>query len=58
MGNKTVIKLIGFAATIIGIGATLLSDWVNEKKMEEEIEEKIDEALAERLGENEEEEES
>ena len=58
MGNKTVINRIGFAATIIGIGATLLSDWVNEKKMEEEIEEKIDEALAERLGENEEEEES
>ncbi len=56
MGNKTVIKFIGFAATIIGIGATLLSDWVNEKKMEEEIDEKINKALTERLGENEEEE--
>ena len=56
MVNKAVIKFIGFAATIVGFGATLLSDWVNEKKMEEEIEEKIDEALSERLGENKEEE--
>ena len=28
------------------MGATLLTDWVNEKKMEEKIDERIDEKLA------------
>ena len=42
------IKTIGFAATVIGIGATLITDWVNEKKMEEKIDEKVSKAFAER----------
>lgn len=40
------IKSIGIAATVVGMGTTLISDWVNEKKMEEKIEEKVNEALA------------
>ena len=40
---------------ILGMGATLLTDWVNEKKMEEKIDERINEKLAAL---NEEEEES
>lgn len=44
--NRAVIKCIGIAATIIGMGATLITDWVNEKKMDEKIEEKVNEALA------------
>jgi len=38
------IKILGIAATVIGMGATLITDWVNDKK----IEEKINEALAKR----------
>lgn len=51
------IKAIGLAATVLGLGATLITDWVNEKKMDEMIEEKVSEALA-RQNENEDEEES
>ena len=44
--NSTLIKILGIAATAIGMGATLITDWVNDKKMDEKIEEKINEALA------------
>ena len=40
------IKVLGIAATVVGMGATLLTDWVNEKKMDEKIEEKVNEAFA------------
>lgn len=40
------IKVLGIAATVVGMGATLLTDWVNEKKMDEKIEEKVNKALA------------
>lgn len=50
---KKPIKIIGFFATIIGIGTSLLSDWVNEKKMEEEIEEKINDKFTKWLEEHE-----
>jgi hypothetical protein len=42
--NGKLIKILGIAATVIGMGATLITDWVNDKK----IEEKINEALAKR----------
>lgn len=48
MLDKNWIKVIGLAATAIGFGATILTDWVNDKKMAEEIDEKIAEALADR----------
>lgn len=41
-----VIKGIGLTATVIGMGTSLITDWVNEKKMDEKIEEKVNEALA------------
>ncbi len=44
--NGAVIKRIGIAATVISIGATIIRDWVGEKKMDETIEEKVNEALA------------
>ena len=50
------IKVLGIAATVVGMGATLLTDWVNEKKMDEKIEEKVNEALAKKDEEEEEEE--
>lgn len=39
------IKAIGVAATIIGVGVNLITDWVNEQKMDEKIEEKVNDAL-------------
>lgn len=54
--GTVLIKGIGIAATAIGIGATLITDWVNEQKMNEKIEEKVKEALANQEKEGEEEE--
>ncbi|WP_195509029.1 hypothetical protein [Coprococcus comes] len=49
MSNKSKwIKAIGVAATVIGVGVNLITDWVNEQKMAEEVEEKVSEALARR----------
>lgn len=48
MINGKIVKILGIVATVVGMGATLLTDWVNEKKMDEKINEKIDEALANR----------
>jgi len=47
MVNKNLIKVLGLTATIIGLGVTLVTDWVNEKKMDEKIEEKVKELLYE-----------
>lgn len=44
--KANIIKILGVAATVIGMGATLLTDWVNEKKMDEKIAEKVLEAIA------------
>lgn len=44
--KSKMIKAIGIAATIIGVGVNLITDWVNEQKMDEKIEEKVNEALA------------
>ena len=54
MKNGKVIKAIEIAATVIGFGVSILTDWVNEKKMDEKIEEKVNEALASRNDKNEE----
>lgn len=49
MNNKSKwIKAIGIMATMIGVGVNLVTDWVNEQKMDEKIEEKVSEALAQR----------
>ena len=49
MNNKSKwIKAIGIVATVIGVGVNLVTDWVNEQKMDENIEEKVSEALAQR----------
>lgn len=46
--DSKLIKILGIAATVIGMGATLVTDWVNDKKTDKKIEEKVNEALAER----------
>lgn len=48
MINGKLIKVLGIAATVIGMGATLVTDWVNDKKMDEKIQEKVYEAFAKR----------
>lgn len=47
MFNKNLLKIIGFVAALAGFGASMLGDWVNEKKMDEKIEEKVNNAIAE-----------
>lgn len=39
-------KMLGIVGTVLGIGATLLSSYVNEKQQEEIIDKKVNEALA------------
>lgn len=55
MNNSKLIKILGLVATVGGVAATLLTDWVNEKKMDERIDERINEKLAELDGEEDEE---
>jgi hypothetical protein len=45
--NGKVIKVIGFVATVVGLGASLVTDWVNDKKLDDKINTKVSEALAE-----------
>ena len=44
--NSKMIKVIGMAATLIGIGVHLITDWVDDQKMDEKIDKKVNEALA------------
>lgn len=53
--NSNIIKIIGFAATALGLAATVVTDWVNERKMEEMVDEKVQAALATREEDTEEE---
>lgn len=46
MNSTKLVKILGIVATAVGMGATILTDWVNEKKMEEKIDECINERLA------------
>ena len=48
METKTLINILGFASAVIGAGATIVSEFVNEKKMDAKIAEKVAEALAEK----------
>lgn len=45
MKNKKVIKVIGVVAMILGLGAEMVSDWVDEKMTEDMIDKKIKKAL-------------
>ena len=44
--NAKVIKIIGLAASIIGTGATLVTEWVTDKKLDAKIATKVAEAIA------------
>ena len=47
--NNTAIKIIGTLATLLGVGATLMSDWVNRREMDSMIEEKINEMSSKKI---------
>ena len=47
--NGKIIKVIGLIATVAGVGVNLVTDWVNEKKMDEKMDEKIEEKVNEAL---------
>lgn len=48
MKKLNVVKLIGFVGIGLGTLATVISNYAQEKQMEETIEEKVNEALAKR----------
>jgi len=39
------VKGIGLATTVAGMGVTLVSEWVSDKKMDQKIEEQVTKAL-------------
>ena len=47
MGNVKMIKILGYLATIGGVAASLLSDWVDEKNMEKKVDECVNKKFAE-----------
>lgn len=49
MMDSKVIKIIGIASTILGLGATLLSGWVGDKKTEMQIDKLVTEKVNEVL---------
>ena len=50
MDKKKLIKIVGLLATVIGMGASLATDWANAKKLDETVAEKVAKALAEQAG--------
>ncbi len=46
MTHKEVIKVIGMAATVVSMAASLISDWVDNQKMDALVEEKVNEVIA------------
>lgn len=48
MKTSKLIKVLGVVATVIGAGASIVTEFVNEKKMDEKIAEKVAEALTDK----------
>lgn len=46
MGSEKGFKIIGLAATIIGMGLTLVTNWVDDKKLDSKIEKEVAKAFA------------
>lgn len=46
MNNSKLVKILGLIATVGGVAMSLLTEWVNEKEMDEKINERIDAKLA------------
>ena len=46
--DMKMIKIIGYASTAVGVATTVVTSWVDEKKMESTITEKVAEAIAQK----------
>ena len=46
--NPKLVKILGMAATVIGCGVTLVSNWVSEQNMKQEVKEEVERALSEK----------
>ena len=46
--NKNLVKVIGIAATVVSVIASLATNWVNDKNLDNKIAEKVTKALAEK----------
>lgn len=46
MDKTKLIKGLGIGASVLGVGLSLLTDWVNEKKTDEKLKKLVDEAIS------------
>ena len=44
--NDKLVKIIGIAASTVGVVATIATNWANEKKLDDKIASKVAEAVA------------
>jgi hypothetical protein len=44
--NNKLVKVIGLAASVVGVVASVATNWANEKKLDDKIAGKVSEALA------------
>lgn len=49
--KDTMIKVVGIAGTVLGIGANLMTSWSDEQKLNAKVESKVEEILAKKLNE-------
>ena len=47
MLNEKAIKAIGIVTTVLGVGVSLISNWVNDKNLDAKIAEKVAKAVTE-----------
>ena len=44
--KNSVLKILGIGGLVLGLGSSLINDYVGEKKLDEKIDTKIDDKLA------------
>ena len=43
--NDKLVKIIGIAASVVGVAASIATNWANDKKLDEKIASKVSEAV-------------
>lgn len=43
--NNNLVKIIGIAASVVGVAASIATNWANEKKLDDKIASKVSEAV-------------
>lgn len=49
MDKNKMVKVVGIAGTVLSVGATLLTNWTEEQKLNQKVEEKVNEILTQKL---------